>query len=213
MKITFLHTSSSHIKRFDEIVSSLDPKIKTEHHVNQKLLEVAQNKGQIDREGFEKEIAKIKRNKNEYIICTCSTYGSLCNPNENVFRIDQPIGQYLVKKYSTIGIAYTASTTKAVSLQLINRLAKEIQKPINIFEIDCHHCWSWFEKGELKKYEFEIASQIKKQVSDCDVIFLAQASMEGAKKHLTNEKYEVVSSPEFGIKNYLKYIKNKTLLK
>nr|WP_320000578.1 hypothetical protein [uncultured Draconibacterium sp.] len=46
--------------------------------------------------------------------------------------------------------------------------------------------------------------------SKVDVIFLAQASMEGAKKYLKQIKKEVLSSPEFGISELIKKQKANT---
>lgn len=98
------------------------------------------------------------------------------------------------------------SSTKKTSKALIERLAKERKKSIQMIEIDCSICWQWFEKEDMERYEVEIANQIKLQTEHIEVVFLAQASMEGAKKYLTNEKYEVVSSPEFGVKRYLEKV-------
>lgn len=203
MKITFLHTSASHINRFQKIVHKIDNTIKINHFVNEQLLKTALKTGKVDKEGFANEIQKIKNNKFENIICTCSTYGDLCNEDEKVYRIDQPVAEFIVSNYSTIGLAFTAKSTKEKSMELLKKMAKRINKQIEIKELDCQHCWTWFEKGDFESYEVEIANQIKKMGNNCEVIFLAQASMEGAKKHLEKEKYEVVSSPKFGVQKYI----------
>jgi len=208
MKLTFLHTSKSHIKRFEAIIQKLDGTIQIQHYVNEKLLEHAIKLGQVDKIGFQNEINRIRKDGMESIICTCSTYGELCNPDKNIFRIDQPAGEYLVSNFSKIGIAFTVDSTKNTSKSLLEKLAKEIKKPIQIIEIDCQHAWEWFEKGVMNNYEFEIASQIKNVAKNVEAIFLAQASMEGAKKYLVEETFEVVSSPEFGVSKILEKIKD-----
>ncbi len=208
MKITFLHTSNSHIERFNGIVEKMDTSIKVKHYVNEELLEAAQKTGKVDKEGFKNELNRIRKGENKFIICTCSTYGDLCDERENTYRIDQPIGGYIVLNYSTIGIAYTFDSTREISKELIEGLANKNGKSIRIVEIDCSHCWNWFEKGNLEKYELEIANQIQTKADNCEAVFLAQASMQGAKNHLTNEKYQVLSSPEFGVKTYLELVKN-----
>ncbi|MGL1887704.1 MAG: hypothetical protein OCD76_14400, partial [Reichenbachiella sp.] len=48
-----------------------------------------------------------------------------------------------------------------------------------------------------------IAANIEILTPKVDVIFLAQASMEGAKKHLTHLSKEVLSSPEYGMKELM----------
>lgn len=206
MKITFLHTSSSHINRFEKIVNEIDKNIETKHFVNKDILETAIKTGNVDVIGFNNEINKIKAGKFELIICTCSTYGELCD-DKNVFRIDKPIAEDIVSKYSKIGIAYTAISTKEKSENLLNKIAKKQDKQIRIKEINCEECWQWFENEDFEKYSKEIANQIKQNDDDCEVIFLAQASMEGAKKYLENKKYKTVSSPKIGIEKYIELIK------
>lgn len=205
--ITFLHTSKTHINRFEKLVKRLNNKIKTKHFVNESLLQSSLKSGKLDKENFEKEILKIKKENPAIIICTCSTYGKLCENFENVKRIDQPIAEYLVSKYLNIGIAFTAISTKKVSKELIQSFAKKQNRAIKIVEIDCTSSWQYFEKGAEDEYEKSIARQIEKYEQEVDAIFLAQASMEGAKEYL--QKEEVYSSPEFGLKVFLEKLKLK----
>lgn len=177
--------------------------------MNGDLLEYAKLNGHVDRQGFDREISAIKEKENDIIICTCSTYGDLCDPDNMVFRIDQPIGKYIVSNYSEIGIAFTAASTKSVSRKMIIDIANAAQKTINIHEINCEDCWTWFKQDEREKYETEIAKKIKMTSGRCEVVFLAQASMEGTKKYLAKEKYEVVSSPVFGMRKYIELFKSR----
>jgi len=206
MKITFLHTSNSHINRFEKIVKEIDKNIETEHFVNEEILETALKTGNIDVNGFRNEIARIKTGKYGRIICTCSTYGELCD-NKDVFRIDKPIAENIVSKYSKIGIAFTVNSTKEKSKSLLKKVAEKQGEQIKIIEINCEDCWQWFQEGDLKKYSIEIANRIKQKGNDFEVVFLAQASMERAKEYLVNENYKTVSSPKFGIEKYIELIK------
>lgn len=209
MKITFLHTSKSHVNRFEKIVKAIDKNIEIEHFVNEEILETALKTGIIDTIGFTNEINRIKNGKFGKIICTCSTYGELCNDKE-VLRIDKPIAEEIISNYSKIGIAFTINSTKEKSKALLIKIAHKQGKQIKINEINCEECWQWFEKGDFEKYSKEIAIQIKQKEEDCEVIFLAQASMEGAKKYLKNEKYKTVSSPKFGVEKYVELIKKRS---
>ena len=207
MKITFLHTSYGHVDRFESIVKSIDNSAQTEHHVIEELLSYAKNNGDVDTKGFNEQLIKIRNENEGRIICTCSTYGALCNEDEEVYRIDKPIVKYVVENYSKIGIAYTIESTKKVSKALLEEVASKTHRSIEMIEINCLSSWDWFEKGDLSKYERSIATQFKKLADNCEVIFLAQASMEGAKKYLSKEKYEVVSSPQYGVETFLAHTK------
>jgi len=200
--IAFLHTSNVHVQRFENLVKKFDKNIQTRHYVNENLLSYALKNNQLDSKGFNDELQNIKKTNPNLIICTCSTYGEECDGND-IKRIDFPIANYLVSKHKKIALVYTASSTERVSSNLIQRIANNKNKEVEILTCNCSESWIHFENNDFEKYEKTIASKIKKIATKADVVFLAQASMEGVKKHLPNLGIEVFSSPEFGIKNYL----------
>lgn len=203
-KIAFLHTSPLHIERFENLVRKYNDTIEIKHFVDEDLLHLALETGVLAKEQFVKTIQKIQAEQQiKMVICTCSTYGQLCEPFETVYRIDQPIVDTIVAKYAKIALAYTAPSTKKTSQQLILQTAARQQKTIQLIDADCTHCWPYFEEGNIAKYERSIAQHLRQISQEVEVIFLAQASMEGAKKYLVDIKPIVVSSPEFGVKTFL----------
>lgn len=208
MKIAFLHTSESHIKRFDKIMYQVDPDIKIRHYTNEQILQSALKDHTIDKEGFNNQIQLIQSHQFEDVICTCSTYGELCHDYNQVYRIDKPIVSWIISNYSNIGIAYTAVSTKSPSTRLIEQVAIEQNKSISIQSIDCSHCWKYFEQGDLDRYAIEIANHIKrKHTHNCEVVFLTQASMSNAELYLSTEHFHTVSSPKYGVKEIINQIK------
>lgn len=181
----------------------VNPTVEVTHYVNEELLAFSKITGKADEKGFRDEVAKIRVIESSFVICTCSTYGAFCNDKKNVFRIDQPIAEYIISNFSNIGVVYTLNSTKEVSKKLLEKIANKKGKSIQITEIDCSDCWARFEQGEIEKYESGIANLVRQEAKKIEVIFLAQASMEGVKKYLLEEKYKVVSSSEFGVKKYL----------
>ncbi|MEO1011300.1 MAG: hypothetical protein AAFX53_08325 [Bacteroidota bacterium] len=201
--IAFLHTSDVHIPRFEKLVRKYDKEVVTKHFVNKELLNTALLEGKTDTLSFNQEVEKIKREEPSLLICTCSTYGAECENHNDIERIDRPVVEYLVARYNTIGLAYTAHSTKAVSEDLISKVASGQKRKTAIVPCDCSQSWPYFEQGNHTAYWKAIADKIKSVHSRVDVIFLAQASMEGAKEYLTTIEKEVFSSPEFGISAFL----------
>ncbi len=204
MKIGFLHTSKSHIKSFDNILSSLYPKIGSKHYVNKELLDFAIKYKKTDSIGFKNIITDIKKEKVDLIICTCSTYGEEVEKYNNVFRIDKPICEFIVNNYTKIGLVYTAKSTAIISKKLLKSVSKKYLKEITIIECDCTEQWTHFENENQAVYEKNISNSIKKIEHKVEVVFLAQASMEGVKKLLPNFKTDVFSSPRFGVEQIIK---------
>ena len=203
MKIAFLHTSPIHIHRFEKLVRKFDTEIETRHFVNEELLQFALQNGKLDKNSFTSLISNIQLEEPNQIICTCSTYGQLCDNFSDVYRIDQPIAEYLVINFSKIILAYTVSSTKKISLELLQQIAIRENKAIKIILCDSTDSWQYFENNDFENYELSIATKVKSIANQGEVVFLAQASMEGAKKHLNSLDIETFTSPAFGIKHFL----------
>ncbi|XCF06967.1 hypothetical protein ABI125_03685 [Tamlana crocina] len=200
--IAFLHTSKNLIERFENLVRKFNKDIDINHFVNENLLKNALENDETDSISFKKEVDEIRKYKPNLVVCTCSTYGELSEEN-GVLRIDEPIVRHIVGNYGRVGLVYTANSTKTVSANLIVKLAAELNKNVEIIYCDCSSYWSHFESKDLVAYEKGIAEKIKSIVPKVDVVFLAQASMEGAKTYLDDIGIEVFSSPEFGIQEFL----------
>ncbi|MBX2844340.1 MAG: hypothetical protein KTR26_21420 [Flammeovirgaceae bacterium] len=201
--IALLHTGEVHVERFEKIIKEHFDGLEISHFVNTEILDRALKDGELDEENFQKEVAKIQKNNPDLIICTCSTYGELSEQTEGVVRIDLPIADYIVSKYSKIGVVFTAKSTKDTSNRLLLNRAKIQGKNIELVNYDCSEFWSHFEEGNFELYEKGIARKIEEVEGEVEVFFLAQASMQGAKNYLTHLKKEVLTSPEYGIKTMI----------
>lgn len=202
--ITFLHTTSTLVERFEKLVRKYHPNIPIKHYVNEDLLKNALLEGKTDTLQFNKEVDNIiEKEGNSLLVCTCSTFGQECDNRSDIYRIDEPIVSFLVSKYQKIGLAYTANSTKEVSKDLILKTGAKLNKAVEVIECDCSPFWKYFENKDISNYEKKIAEKVQLLEAQVDVMFLAQASMEGAITHLTNFKKEVFTSPEFGIKTFL----------
>lgn len=202
--ILFLHTSAIHIKKFEKLVRKYNQDIVVKHVVNEDLLISALEKGRTDTLGFNQQIKAIENQNPELIICTCSTYGQECDPYTKVLRIDYPIAEFLVMNYKKIGLVYTAKSTQKVSEDLIYKTATEKKKDVQILNCDCTDSWKFYECNDFVNYSKSIAKKVLEIEYEVDVIFLAQASMEGTKDYIKNFSKDIFSSSEFGVKTYLK---------
>ncbi|MFC2109728.1 hypothetical protein ACFLRU_01270 [Bacteroidota bacterium] len=202
--IALLHTLEANKDKFEKIIRKVDSKVAIKHFVNENLLKTALATGQSDSTSFKVEIEKIKKENPSLIICTCSTYGEDCDKEIDVYRIDRPIAEYIVQKYTRIGLAYAATSTKKISERLLLDISSNLEKDITILNCDCTEFWPNYEAKNYEAYEKGIAEKIKSIEPKVDVVFLAQASMENTKKHLSHLKKEVLASPEFGILQLLK---------
>jgi len=200
--IALLHTTHVLKDRFESLIKEINESIAIKHYIYEDLLTYALSKGETDSSSFEQYVADIKKENPQLIICTCSSYGEESDRLEDIQRIDRPIAEYLVNNYQKIGLVYTTTSTKAISERLLWNSAKKINKDIEIVSCDCSTHWQHLNAGNIQAYYEGIATSINSIEDKTEVIFLAQASMEGVKKHLTTDK-EVCTSPEYGISTIL----------
>jgi len=201
--IAFFHTLKSNVDKFEQLARKYYPEGDIRHFVNEDILNFALTQGHTNAKAFDAEIENIRRLHPDKIICTCSTYGEDSERHPDVFRIDRPIANYLVKHYHSIGLAYAAESTREISSRLIEQIAQENQKEVDIQVIDCRSAWPFFEQNKPHDYAQEIARCLRTQADRAEVILLAQASMEGAKAYLKDFPKEVWTSPEYGVKSLL----------
>lgn len=197
--IAFLHTSPIHIEKFEKIVRKNNTNIEIKHFVNESLLDNAIRTGNVNSQAFQEEIEAIHKENPTLFICTCSTLGNECDKYNFINRIDEPIAKYLAENYKNIGLAFTANSTENSSSELLNKAASIVNKTIHITPINCSEHWQHYETKNFNLYERGIANTIESIADTVDVIFLAQASMEGALKHLNHLKEKIKTSPEFGV--------------
>lgn len=206
--ITFFHTAKANVKRFEDLVRKYDQEVEIRHFVNEELLHRALADGKADGPAFQQEAKKVKKQSSGMIVCTCSSYGDECELVSGIERIDKPAVEYLVRNYQNIGLAFTVKSTVPVSKKLLEDSARQLNKSIAITLIDCSDCWKFFEEGDPERYEKEIARIILGKNGEADAIFLAQASMQNAALHLSALDKEVMASPDYGVQEFLRRLKN-----
>jgi hypothetical protein len=206
--IVFLHTSPIHINKFERLVRKYDKSIPIKHFVNEAILSYAITNGKTDSENFFKEIESIRKESPDLIICTCSTYGEESDNTKFVKRIDKPIAEYLITNYNKIGLAFTAISTKEISKNMMLNMIQEREKQVEIVDCDCTSVWKYYQANDFDNYAKSIAETLLTYQGKVDAVFLAQASMEGAKDYLNNFSKKIYTSPEFGVKAYLESLQN-----
>lgn len=197
--IAFLHTLSSNVEKFEALAKKYNADCEVKHFVNEKILVDALATGVVDYEAFNAEVEEIKREHPDKIICTCSTFGEASDRRGDVWRIDRPMAALVVSRYTKIGLAYAATSTRGASADLLLAVAREQGREVELVDIDCSRAWPSFEAKDMDGYASKIADEIRQHKDGVEVVFLAQASMEGAKAYLEDFPVEVLASPEYGV--------------
>ena len=81
----------------------------------------------------------------------------------------------------------------------IDDSARKTGVPVSISEYLVEDAWAHFENGREEVYLQRVASALKSEAKDMDVIVLAQASMAGAKDYISDLSVPMLSSPRLGV--------------
>ncbi len=142
------------------------------------------------------------------IVNTCSSIGaSIDVANEildiPVYRIDQPMAQQAVATASRIGVIATLQTTLQPTCDLLYKCAAEAGKEIAIVDGLANGAYEAACSGDKESHDRLIAETAQKIAGDCEVIVLAQGSMQRMEKALAEQTgIPVYSSPSLFLKSF-----------
>lgn len=205
--MVFIHTGEVHKANFESLVRKYDQEIGIHHVVNEQMLSDALKTGKPSNEAFKKAVQQAQQSNPDVIICTCSTFGDLSDQSGVVERIDRPVVEYMVNRYSKIGLAYTAKSTWNSSSRLVESEAHKLNKTVELVPIDCSEFWDCFLNGDTEAYAQGIADLVTEKAESLQVVFLAQASMSAAQERIHSPLFEVLTSPEIGVEQFLKTVR------
>ena len=150
----------------------------------------------------------------DLILNQCSSVGEVADAikpfmDVPVVKIDEAMARKAVSMGKKIAMIATVASTVGPSSRLIERMAAEAGKEI---ELDIHlvkdAMMILIEKGDVETHNKMVLGEVEKAAEDNDVIVLAQGSMTVLVPLLGHIKKPVLTSPRLGIE-YVKEVLNK----
>ena len=149
--------------------------------------------------------------KPDYIICTCSSIGRSAELAAQLFdgiriiRIDEPMMRYAAGKYRRIALLATVPTTLQPSCELLQRMASELHREVELTHAVAEGAWEAMNSGEGERYTELLCKAAESLCTNSEAIVLAQASMSAQAARIQQRCGKpVLTSPEICVE----YIKN-----
>ena len=148
------------------------------------------------------------------ILNQCSSVGEVAESCKSIVdvpivRIDEAMARKAVSLGKKIGLVATVSTTVGPSRRLIEKMAEEAGKEIEIEEhLVAGAMMLLMETGDKDRHNAMVLGEVEKAAESCDVVVLAQGSMTVLLPLLGHIKVPVLSSPRLGIE-YMKEVLDK----
>ncbi len=136
MTLTFLHTSSVHIKTFDILLAEMAPNIPVQHIVDESLLQEAIDYGDVSPDlarRIQDTVQTAEADGARTVLCTCSTIGDVAETTPTtapVIRVDRPMAEQAVAMGQRIIVAATLGMAGAIiSESTLSFLGFGVQPP------------------------------------------------------------------------------------
>jgi hypothetical protein len=205
-KLFIFHPSPVMVQELDRLLADEAPDIIHENVVVPDLLDKAGDTGFTPelKQKVREIIQGIPQIPPAVILCSCSTYGGCVEAmapftSNRIIRIDRPMAEHAVAMGSRIGLAAALESTLTPTRELLESVAENSSKKIQIKELLCSDAWAYKQKGDSEAYISKIAQYLENVAGDLDVIVLAQGSMAPAAERLKHLGIPVLSSPRLAI--------------
>lgn len=206
--VLFLHTAPSNIDLFGRLLAEIDPSVPVRHELLESVLHGATGTGTLTdtmRRETEDAIRALAAAGARLIVCTCSTIGGVAESTAidgpaRVMRIDRPMAEAAVQSGRRILVAATLSSTVRPTVDLIEQVAADLGRQIEIVEVLCTDAWPHFQRGDHAAYAHAIADLVAAHAGVNDIVVPAQASMAPAEALLGSRGIHALSSPALGVR-------------
>ena len=199
--VGFLHTAQVHVATFEALSRELLPSARTVHRVDPQALALSRQDGTAARVRaiLASHLSEFRETGCEVVLCTCSTLGEiaegLSGDGIDVIRIDRPMLRRAVTLGPRIGVLAALTSTVEPTKRVLSEEAADAGADVSVEVSVVEGAWDAFLSGETETYHSLIAQAARVLSNRCDVVVLAQASMEPAAALLAELATPVLTSP------------------
>lgn len=205
IKLTIIHTTPATVTAIkDGIIELYGDAFEIVNVMDDSLLNEIKKTDTISSSVMERFIQYTiiaENNQSKAILLACSSIGQAGDTARSIlhiplFKIDEPMADAAAEGKRILVLGTVKSTLKPTS-QLIRRKLKNEEQQMdvkllpNVFELYA---------DDRQKHDMAIAQAVHENESYYDTIVLAQASMSGAVRYLTDVKARVLTSLPMGLK-------------
>jgi Asp/Glu/hydantoin racemase len=208
-RLALIHTVAGLVPRFRELSAELLPGIETFDIVDETLLRDATRDGRVSLETARRlfaHLAAAEAHGADAILVTCSSMGNAveaARPFAGVplARVDQAMAERAVEGGKRIGVLATLWSTLQPTAALIERVAAETGRAVDVRTRLCDGAFEALRAGDDGRHDEIVREGLRDLLGWAEVIVLAQASMARVVDSLTDEERAtpILSSPRLGM--------------
>jgi Asp/Glu/Hydantoin racemase len=203
--VGFLHTAQVHVDTFESLCREFVPSARTVHRVDPEALVLARQDGPRERVRavVAGHLSELRQAGCRTVLCTCSTLGEiaeeLSGDSLKVIRIDRPMLRRAVTLGPRIGVIAALASTVEPTTRVLAEEAADAGADISVEVSVAEKAWDAFLSGDAEGYLSSVGHAARTLSGRCDVVVLAQASMEPAASLLTGLATPILTSPRSAV--------------
>ena len=208
-RLALIHTVAGLVPRFRELAAELIPAVETFDIVDETLLRDATREGRVSLDTARRlfaHLAAAERHGADAILVTCSSVGGVVDaarPFAGVplLRVDQAMAEQAVERGARIGVLATLWSTLRPTAVLIERTAREADRPVEVRDRLCDGAFEALREGDTARHDELVREGLRELIGWAEVIVLAQASMARVVETLSDDERRtpILSSPRLGM--------------
>ncbi|WP_353988609.1 aspartate/glutamate racemase family protein [Ruicaihuangia caeni] len=203
-RIAFVHTLGALAPVFDQLVAEHLPGAVATHVVDDGFYEAEFAVGALDETEQRRLVEHLNHGEAaeaDISVVTCSFLGTYVDElaheaNGSWLRIDLAMAEAALAIGDRIGVLATAESSYRSTVQLLERLASEAGREVQLSAHLVEGAFTALERGDLDTHNSAVADAIASVQGEVDVIVLSQASMAQAIATMTEQPtVPVLTSP------------------
>jgi len=118
-----------------------------------------------------------------------------------ILKIDEPMARAAVRGHRSVGVIATNPGTLKPSTQLVEAIAREMGKPVEVESVLCEGAYAAWLSGHREEHDRIVLEHLLDLIDRVEVVCLAQASMSRIVDSLEDEQKRVpiLSSPRAAV--------------
>lgn len=210
-RLALIHTVTSLVPVFEHLITDMELDVDVFNIVDESLLQNVIREDRLSPVTARRVVAYLSSAElagADLVMCTCSSIGpavDMARPLLNIpaLRVDEPMANVAVQVGGRIGVAATLSTTLEPTVRLIERVAAERSREVEIITELCAGAFDASLAGDAATHDMIVSEGLQELSDQADVIVLAQASMARVVDQLPEGELTVpvLSSPRLAMEH------------
>jgi Asp/Glu/hydantoin racemase len=209
-KVFFIHTIPSLIPMFNDLCKELLlPDVEVVHIADEMLAKIVIAQGRLSpfiyRRTSEHVVAAAQAGAT-LVQATCSSISPCIDASKAfvdipVLKIDEPMARKAIQLGNRIGITATALTTLGPTSELVQSIALECARKVEISSVLCVGAYDALMGGNIELHDQIVLKYLHELMSRVDVVLLAQASMARVVEQLPVDEQviPILTSPRLAV--------------